>query len=78
MLRSRSVQNPTMVQTTIRNRRMVAINGFTPHRQGSTQIRSRITPTKIAHAVVFVGEIKVKNFADTKTKKTIYLFENWI
>ncbi len=66
MHQSRSVRNQMMAVTKLRNRGMVAINGFIPHRQGSTQIRFRITPTKIAHAVVFVGAIKVKIFADTK------------
>lgn len=76
MHQSRSVPNPTMVQMTIRKLGMAMINGSIPHRQGSTQIRFRITPTKIAHAVVFVGAIKVKIFADTKLikkKNFIYL-----
>lgn len=74
MHQSRLVPNPMMVLKTIKNRGMVATNGFIPHRQGSTQIKFRITPTKIALVVVFVGAIKVKIFADTKmTKKNLFI-----
>lgn len=75
MHQSRSVPKPTMALKTIRNRGMAMINGFIPHRQGSTQTKFRITPTKIAHVVVFVGAIKVKIFADTKmTEQTNFIY----
>lgn len=53
-------------RTKLKNQGMAAINVFIHRQAASIQIRFRIIPTKIAHVVVFVGEIKVKIFADTK------------